>query len=261
MRESIRVIKLCVIVSLVSLLLTYIVTVNLEGHFIEINSIWISNNFFVTLFGGVFASMLVVVICEIQKYNIAKATTENFLFYHGLSLYQTLMQMKTFIEDVNCYPEWNISKTLFDESVRMAQIEINALQVTDYVTFKSGEGTLMFEHEMLRNESLQKIQPILQSNNRLKIAINKIEMDELKSQMVSHVYSQSRMQITSSTPMVACVLKEELERVTSAIAIINGYLSIIDNYCHKRYRWDEMRGKLVFQHLDSFINESAASAL
>ena len=66
MRESIKVIKCCSLISAVFLILTYAVTVNSETHFIRFDSVWLSNNFFTTLFGGVFASMLVVVLCEIH---------------------------------------------------------------------------------------------------------------------------------------------------------------------------------------------------
>ena len=60
MREIINVIKHCSFISFVFLILTYLTTVNIEGQFISVDSVWISNNFLVTLFGGVFASMLVV---------------------------------------------------------------------------------------------------------------------------------------------------------------------------------------------------------
>ena len=80
MRESIKVIIWCSIVSIVFLILTYAVTVNAEAHFVVLDSVWISNNFLITLFGGIFASMLVVLLCEIQKYLSSKSRTEQYLF-------------------------------------------------------------------------------------------------------------------------------------------------------------------------------------
>ena len=119
MRESIKVIKWCSFISIVFLILTYSVTVNSEGHFISVNSVWISNSFLITLFGGVFASMLVVVLCEIQKYLSAKTSTEEYLFYQSLYLYQALMQMKTIIGDYLNHNEWPVPENLFDESISL----------------------------------------------------------------------------------------------------------------------------------------------
>ncbi len=59
MRESISVIKWCGLICIVFLVLTYAVTVNSEGNFITVDSVWISNSFLITLFGGVFALSLI----------------------------------------------------------------------------------------------------------------------------------------------------------------------------------------------------------
>ena len=161
MRESIKVIKYCSRASLVFLVLTYVVSVNIEGHFISTDSMLISNNFLITLFGGVFASMLVVVLCEVQKYLSVKTNTEEYLFYQSVYLYQALMQMRINIEDYLKHCEWKVPANLFDESIRMIQCEMNALQLTDYATFNNSNDSLMIEHARFRIESLSKMQPIL----------------------------------------------------------------------------------------------------
>lgn len=48
MRESISVIKWCGLICIVFLVLTYAVTVNSEGNFITVDSVWISNSFLIT---------------------------------------------------------------------------------------------------------------------------------------------------------------------------------------------------------------------
>lgn len=72
MSTSIKVIKFTSILSIIFLVITYLITVNIESRFISLNTIWISNNFLLTVFGGVFASTLVVLFCEINKYLIDK---------------------------------------------------------------------------------------------------------------------------------------------------------------------------------------------
>jgi len=250
MRESIKVIKWSSLISIVFLILTYSVTVNSEGHFISVNSVWISNSFLITLFGGVFASMLVVVLCEIQKYLSAKASTEEYLFYQSLYLYQTLMQMKTIIGDYLNHNEWPVPENLFDESIRMVQSEMNALQITDYATFKHGEKTLMVEHGRFRIDTLPKIQPLLQGGIRLRLAINETDIEYLENQLATHSYSGARKQITSNSSRVARMLNDELELVTDSVELVDKYISLLNDHCSNRYKWNEVKVKLVFQHLE-----------
>ena len=250
MRESIKVIKWCSFISIVFLILTYAVTVNSEGRFISVNSVWISNSFLITLFGGVFASMLVVVLCEIQKYLSAKTSTEEFLFYQSLYLYQALMQMKTIIGDYLNHNEWPVPENLFDESIRMIQSEMNALQITDYATFKHGEKTLMVEHSRFRIDTLPKIQPLLQGGIRLRLAINETNIEYLENQLATHLYSGARKQITSNSPRVAQMLKNEMDTISSAIGLVDKYISTLNNHCKNRYKWNKVKESLVFPHFE-----------
>lgn len=182
MRESISVISWCSFVSALFLILTYGVTVNAEAHFFTLDSVWISNNFLITLFGGVFASMLVVLLCEIQKYLSSKKRTEQYLFYQSLYLYQALVQTRIFIEDFLNHGEWILSDNLFDESNRKIQCQLDAIQTTDYATFKHDKDSLMVEHGRFCIDVLPKIQPILQSGNRLRISINNAKIEYLQSE-------------------------------------------------------------------------------
>lgn len=249
MRESIKVIKWCSLISVFFLVLTYVVTVNSEGHFFVADSVWISNNFFLTLFGGAFASMLVVVLCEIQKYLSAKASTKQYLFYQSLYLYQALMQMKVIIKDYQ-QSECIIPKNLFDDSVKAIQSELNALEWTDFVTFRQDENSLTVEHGRFCKNDIPRIRPILQSGIQLRLAINETEIGILQKNQETHTYSSSNRQITSKCPKVAQILNFELETVSSAIKLVESYICKIDNYCKNRYKWDDIKEKLNFYHID-----------
>ena len=249
MRESIKIIKYCSKASLVFLLLTYVVSVNIEVHFMSIDSMLISNNFLITMFGGVFASMLVVVLCEVQKYLNVKTNTEEYLFYQSVYLYQALMQMRINIEDYLKHCEWQVPANLFDESIRMIQCEMNALQLTDYATFEHGNDSLMIEHGRFRIESLSKMQPILLAGIRLRLAINETEYYNLQKQLETHTYLSSNKQIASESPRVARILNDELKRVCLSVSLMDSYITAIDNYCNQRFKWDEMKVKFVFIHL------------
>ena len=80
MRATIAIIKFCIRFAVILALITWLITVNIETGFIKLGSIWISNNFLLTVVGGSFASMLVVLICEVQKYIYTKNQNEQSMF-------------------------------------------------------------------------------------------------------------------------------------------------------------------------------------
>ena len=99
MRGSIETIKFTFILSLLFGIITYLVTVNIETNFFILNTIWISNNFVLTVCGGIVASFLVVLLSEIQKYLSTKSSSESYLFYHAVYLYSALFLMQQNILD------------------------------------------------------------------------------------------------------------------------------------------------------------------
>lgn len=257
MRESIKVIKWCGKLSLVFLVLTYLVSVNIEGDFIKFHTVWLSNTFLLTLFGGVFASMLVVVLCEIQKYLSAKANIEQFLFYQGLYLYQALQQMRVIALDYLEHKEWIIPENLFDESVRMIRGEMIALQNTDYATFKQQKDTLAYVHGVFRNDTLRGLQPLLQSNIRLKLSINQTQLDDLEKQRETHIYHEGVQKVSSEYHRVNKILMDEVELLEEAILSVDKYIGDVDAYCGKRFEWDKIKKDLRNPHIEELMMEDA----
>ena len=80
MSGNIKTIKFTAVLSAVFAILTYIITLNVEVAFFAPNWPWISNNFALTVCGGIFASTLVVMLCEVQKYLSNKSSCEIIYF-------------------------------------------------------------------------------------------------------------------------------------------------------------------------------------
>ena len=124
MRGNVKVIKFTAFVSILFLALTYFTTVNMETHMLELNTIWFSNDFVLTIFGGAFASMLVVLICEVQKYITAKASVEEYIFYQALYLYQALFLMKQNICDHQRNTEAGVPDNLLEQDNLLYSINL-----------------------------------------------------------------------------------------------------------------------------------------
>ena len=80
MSSNIKVIRFTTIMSAIFAALTYFVALNISYQWFDIK--WLSNSFLLTIFGGAFASMLVVLICEVQKY------CRDFNSYHTSNYYE-----------------------------------------------------------------------------------------------------------------------------------------------------------------------------
>ena len=96
MSTNVKVTRFVFIMSLIFAILTYAVSLNISYEWFDID--WLSNNFLITIFGGTFASMLVVLICEIQRYFLNKREAENDIFKQLSALYINLSTIKFNVE-------------------------------------------------------------------------------------------------------------------------------------------------------------------
>ena len=244
MRGSVKVIKFTAAMSILFLALTYFTTVNIEAHIIEFNTIWLSNNLALTVFGGAFASMLVVLICEVQKYITAKASMEEYIFYQALYLYHALFLMQQNIFDHQKNEEAGVPDNLLDETTRMIQSEIYALQSTDYAPF-SQKNLLLIAHRKFCSRTAIDMQPIMNGRNAVKIAINKVKISCLKQSIPDKI-------VTSVEEPLQTVLSVQVRRVSSALKEVDEYLNDIDKYCNYRFGWEKQREQIHSNYVNVF---------
>ncbi len=244
MRGNVKVIKFTAFMSILLLALAYFTTVNIETHILKLNTIWSSNNFALTIFGGAFASMLVVLICEVQKYITAKASVEEYIFYQALYLYQALFLMQQSICDYQKNTEASVPDNLLDETSRMIQSEIFALQSTDYTPFKR-KNLLLTAHQKFCRKTTIDFQPILRGSNAVKIAINKVKIYYLQQNVLNRM-------VTSVDEPLQTVLSIQLGRVSDALAEVDEYLKDIDKYCNQRYGWEKQREQIHSNYVNVF---------
>ena len=244
MRGSVKVIKFSAIMSILFFILTYFTTVNIEVSFIELNTVWISNNLALTVFGGAFASMLVVLICEVQKYITEKASVEEYIFYHALYLYTALFFMQQNIHDYQNNTEAIVPDILLDERSMMIQSEVFTLQSVDYVPFIK-KGSMLAVHQEFCKETVPNIQPIMMGRNAVRIAICNTKIRHLQQNLSGKV-------VTSASEPMKTVLSNQLEKVSKALKKVNEYMENIDKYCKYRFGWENQREQIHSNYVNVF---------
>ena len=254
MKSSIKTIKFLLVFSVFLLLLTYSISLNEENRWIALNTPWLSNNFAFAIAGGSFASLLVVLACELQKYQTIKRQTEDSIFGQLFSLYSQVTiihyNTKRQLNDIVSPVPGN----LIDEIANRGKMCLTSLTSIDYFTF--------CKHSIIKKQLIQyrgisgtRIQLFLQNNVFLKMAINVDKIGLLK---------QGRDElVTSQNPKTQQILKKILDDSSVVLSLIEKSLDIIDKECKKRYHWTELKRNVisgeenyVSASLDDFLNTS-----
>ena len=236
MKSSIYTIKFLFILSVVLLLATYCISLNDENRWIVLNTPWLSNSFVFAIFGGTFASLLVVLACEIQKYQSIKRQTEDYIFGQLFSLYSQVT-----IIHYNTKRQLNdrvspVPSNLIDEIANRGKMCLTSLTSIDYFTF--------CKHSIIKKQLIQyrgisgtRILYFLQNTVFLKMAINEDRIDLLKK--------GKDVLITSDMPKTRRTLKKIFNDSSVVLSFIENSLDIIDKDCKKRYHWSELKRKII----------------
>ena len=244
MKSNIETIKFTGIFCLVLAVLTYIVTLNIEIGFFQPNWNWMSNNFALTVCGGAFASFLVVMLCEVQKYRSNKLSCENFLYAQAMYLYSVLYFLDRNIDEYIADSSRPVPDNLVDERIMMIRSLTMAIRSVDYSTFRKNNA-LVIAHQDFCANGLVKADSIIGSGNYLKIAIIQTQIKNLEE-------TYSKGTVTSADKLVAQTLVALKNQILPALSDVSNYLGIINQYCIGRYNWEEQKTKIHDSYFSLF---------
>lgn len=246
MRTSINTVKYLLLLSVAFLLLTYSVSLNEENGWIVLNTSWLSNSLVFAISGGSFASLLVVLACELQKYQSIKRQTENYIFSQLFSLYTQVTiihyNIKRQLNDISSPVPGN----LIDEISSRGKMCLTSLSSIEYYTFCKS-NTIKTQLIQYRGRSGTRIQLFLQNPLYLKMAINEDRIALLKQ-------GRDKL-ITSQNPKTRQTLKKIFDDSSVVLSFIEMSLDIIDNECKKRYHWSELKGNVISSE-ENFVSAS-----
>lgn len=244
MRSNIKTIKFTGTFCLVLAVLTYIVTLNIEIGFFQPNWSWMSNNFALTVCGGAFASFLVVMLCEVEKYRSNKLSCENFLYTQAMYLYSALYFLDRNIDEYIAAPSEPVPNNLVDERIMMIRSQSMAIRSVDYTTFCKNNA-LVTAHQAFCANGLSKAYSIIGSENYLKMAINKTQIKNLEE-------TSRKGTVTSADMLVAQTLVALKNQISPVLSDVSTYLETINLYCCGRYNWEEQKTKIHDGYISVF---------
>lgn len=225
------------------LILTYLISLNMENHFITLNTMWISNNFLFAIVGGAFASLVIVLVCEIIKYHQLKQMAENSLLINSGNLYGQFLIIRS-----NCFRTLKsrdlISDNLIEQTCENASRIADCINGIDYTPFcnKNKIKDIVIQYNSTK---LVSIKSILISFIFLKIAIHE-DKKLLLQQRVNAI-------VTSVCPNTNKALNKVISQSSTILTYLDQTISQIDHELGDKYQWQNIKQALN-TYQDNYID-------
>lgn len=236
MKTCISTIKFLVALTVTSFLLTYTISLNIENKFLALDIFWLSNDFAFVISSGTFASILVLLACELQKYFLIKHQTEDSIYSQLFSLYSQITiihyNIKRQLNDVISPVPYN----LIDDISNRGQMFLTSFISVDYTLFLKCNAIRKIQIQYQgKNGAL--IRSFLQSSIFLKMAMNDDRIDMLRQ--------HKDVLATSNMPKTHLALKKIYDDSAIILSFIEKSLDIIDKECKMRYHWYELKRHII----------------
>lgn len=229
MNDSVRVIKWLILLSVFSLILTYAISVNSEFGLLCIDSPYISNSFAFSICGGIFASVIVMLACEIRKYIDLKKNVINVMYVQFYFMYG---QLRMIYDNISFYldtPTEIVPSNLLYCSMDNLKRCINNLNNLDY-TLLYRKDKISDTIENFKSNGQQFLNEYLTDCLNFEIA--------LKTDAIANLENKNSSLVTSTSPKTKAVLQILKVSVKPIMDCIDNCLQNIDSQCRYKYGWD-----------------------
>lgn len=229
MSESVRIIKWLILLSVFSLILTYAISVNLELGLLCIDSPYISNSFAFSICGGIFASVIVMLACEIRKYIDLKRNVINVMYTQFYFMYG---QLRMIYDNINFYldtPTEIVPSNLLYCSMDNLKRCINNLNNLDYILL-CRKDIVSDIIEDFKSNGQQFLNEYLTDCLNFEIA--------LKTDAIVNLENENSSLVTSTSPKTKAVLQILKVSAKPIMDYIDNCLQDIDSQCKYKYGWD-----------------------
>lgn len=245
-------IKKLIPIALISFILTYMISLNMEIGFLNIDSDVISNSFLFTVFSGIFASTLVVLICELYKYYDTKKQMEGVLYMQFAFLFGQLLIIRNNIGRSLQNPnELLIDKLLQSQSLN-SLASLNNIRTLDYCSFRH-QSSIERSLDSFMSDSVLRLESFLINCRVLDIAINEDKINLMQM----GVHNPGITSMSEKSHEVLVILNKQVE---GYINEIDSILITIDMECNHRFNWVQRRNIMSqnvlhskFDGVDEFI--------
>ena len=224
------------IICLVSFILSYAFSINIENHYFRINSPWISNDFAFACICGIFASTIILLATEVIKYVQEKKTVEHFTFNQMVVIYGELQNIRRTISEYLQSNDKVPANLMFHTSAVLGNC-VNMLRPTDYnpiSNFRNKKKAIIIA---VSTDLVSKLQKLLFN---FKYVHTAVLTDEIK-------FGEERMKGSSiettyeNTERTLNILVKEIDDLSKEVHIS---ITNLDKACNNRFKWTDIEPQI-----------------
>lgn len=253
MAANVKTIKFTAWASGLLALITYFIAIKGTLGLTELS--FLPDAFLLALFGGAFASMLVVLACEISKYLQNKQAQETYIFCHLYYLFGQLQIISNNIRFCNAGENSPVPENVLVQPISNAEAEMNALYFAEYTSFSKNNTFLMIKQDY-NQKTFPAVQRALQECRYLQMAVLKDKIEQLEREMNSSVTDVSQQNTNLA-------LRKLAPRIDDVIKLIDDIQARIDDLHGGKFNWQGMKKDAVhgleeigFDGFERFMNQA-----
>lgn len=247
---NLKVIKFTAILSSFFFLITFVICLNISYEWFSIK--WLSNEFLLALFSGVFASLLVVLFCEIQKYFLNKNQAENSMHSCCVGMICCFISAKTTLSQLVNDKMEVAPNGILDFLCQNVNYSMNTYFNIDYTTCCKKQKLYLAKTEFDKF-LIHTVQKTINDCNFYDIAVNNIKLANCKNGMLE-------CNVNTNDPVLTKVLNVLIDEFTLCIQSLADFLEKVDykgNFQFKE-RYDVIRQQEYKQRsIEDFIKENS----
>ena len=224
----------------------------MENYFVSVDSKWLSNDFLFAIAVGIFASLVIVLICEIIHYKQMKIAVENAMLMYFGNLYGQFLIIRS-----TCHRALNskeiVSDNLILPTCNNASMVVDSIQGIDYTLFckNNKANQILFK---FKSDKYLALKNVLISFAFLRIAIWE-DGKVLLSQGIQNL-------VTSDCPNTNKALNKIVSQSTTILTYLDQTISQLDNAVGNKYDWETKKKSLntyqdnyITMRLDDYLKE------
>lgn len=226
MKSIIKTIKFLFLACLVTLGLTYIISL-FDKWF---NLTWLPNSFLLAISSGIFVSFFVLFVMELKKYFDTKNSLLNYIYYNCLTLYRELwLQMSSidmYLEKKDEFVPENLLEYRLPYIINTTQ----NLRMAEYKLFKK-QNAIEQAFSAFQNNGITAIDNYISLRTYLPLSIN-------KTNLAATLKGNLNYRSTAKDLLVATALQKTKDSANLLMHEIDNLMKTIVS-CNKKFNWEK----------------------
>lgn len=230
MKMNIKFIKFFSITSGIAFIACYITSL------VTFDELWINSNFLSSVFCGVFASFIVVLITEIKKYFDNKSIAENCIYGNCVGLYTELTAQLKQLDMYLKNKEEVLPKEILEHRMPYLSSYNNTLRLIDYTTMRK-KNALFHRFTSFVQQEVPKVEQHVGNCGNLQIAVNQTKINYLEKGVMAY-------NPTTADPLVNIAAQKIKASAEARRVAIDGFLQTLMSFYPNRFNWDNEKDSI-----------------